>query len=200
MKRILQSPWAAVLAGSLLYLVTTFILLRTGTIAPAPPPADPAGGDGPSWKFKNPEFDQWVTQMKTEKEALAAREQQLSEWQARLDAERQEITTVTQTVARLQADFDRNVVRFTSQQADNVKRQAKLIAAMTPEGSAAMLKEMADDDVVRILFTMKTDQASLILDTMSKLGKAEARRAAILTERMHQILPVSTNAVSTATP
>jgi flagellar motility protein MotE (MotC chaperone) len=59
---------------------------------------------------------------------------------------------------------------------------------------------MADDDVVRILFTMKTDQASLILDTMSKLGKAEARRAAILTERMHQILPVSTNAVSTATP
>jgi flagellar motility protein MotE (MotC chaperone) len=201
MTRILQSSWLAVLAGGLLYLGTTLALLGPEQFAGIRrAPRAGSADDGPSWKFKNPELDQWVAQMKAEKEALAAREQRLLEWQARLDAERQEITTVTQTVARLQADFDRNVVRFGAQEAENVKRQAKLVAAMSPEGAAAMFKEMPDDDVVRILFTMKTDEASLILDTISKLGKAEARRAATLTERLHQILPVSTNAVPTAAP
>jgi flagellar motility protein MotE (MotC chaperone) len=163
-------------------------------------PADHSASDDPSWKFKNPEFDQWVAQMKDEKETLALREQHLSEWQSRLDAERQEISTVTQTVAQLQTDFDKNVIRFRAQETDNVKHQAKLIAAMSPAGAAAMLNEMADDDIVRILFIMKTDEASAILDTMSKLGKPEARRAAVLTGRLHQILPLATNAVPTAAP
>jgi flagellar motility protein MotE (MotC chaperone) len=201
MIRILQSSWVNVLAGCLLYLITTLALVRPEKFAGLRPAAtETSAEDAPSWKFKNPEIDQWVAQMKVEKETLAAREQQLNDWQARLDAERQEISTVTQTVSQLQADFDRNVIRFSAQEAENVKRQAKLVAAMSPEGSAAMFKEMPDDDVVRILFSMKTDQASLVLDTMSKLGVTEAKRAAALTERLHQVLPVSTNAVPTATP
>ena len=198
MIRILQSSWLTALVGCLLYLGTTLVLLRPNQFAAlASGEPEVSAVDAPSWKFRNPEMDQWVAQMKAEKEALAVHEQQLNEWQARLDAERQEITTVTQTVAQLQAEFDRNVIRFSAQQTENAKRQAKLVAAMAPEGAAAMLKEMADDDVVRILFNMKTDVASQLLDTMSKLGKADAKRAAGLTERLHQVLPVSTNAVPT---
>jgi flagellar motility protein MotE (MotC chaperone) len=201
MIRILQSSWLAALMGCLLYLGTTLVVIRPEKFAEARiMPSDHSASDDPSWKFKNPEFDQWVAQMKDEKETLALREQHLSEWQSRLDAERQEISTVTQTVAQLQTDFDKNVIRFRAQETDNVKHQAKLIAAMSPAGAAAMLNEMADDDIVRILFIMKTDEASAILDTMSKLGKPEARRAAVLTGRLHQILPLATNAVPTAAP
>ena len=201
MIRILQSSWLTALLGCLLYLGTTLALVRPDKFAAAHLVAsDRSATDDPSWKFKNPEFDQWIAQMKDEKEALALREQQLNEWQTRLDAEQQEIATVTQTVTRLQSDFDKNVIRFRTQETDNVKRQAKLLAAMSPAGASAMFNEMPDDDVVRILFTMKTDEASVILDTMSKLGKPEARRAAALTGRLHQVLPFSTNAVSTAVP
>ena len=201
MIRILQSSWLTALLGCLLYLGTTLALVRPGKFAAAHlVPSDRSAADDPSWKFKNPDIDQWVAQMKDEKEAIALKEQQLNEWQTRLDAERQEISTVTQTVARLQSDFDKNVVRFRAQETDNVKHQAKLIAAMSPASAAAMFNEMADDDVVRILFIMKTDEASAILDTMSKPGKAEARRVAVLTARLHQVLPLATNAVSTATP
>jgi flagellar motility protein MotE (MotC chaperone) len=52
-----------------------------------------------------------------------------------------------------------------------------------------MLTEMPDDDAVKILFTMKTDEASLILDALSKTGQPQAKRAAQLTERLHQVLP-----------
>jgi flagellar motility protein MotE (MotC chaperone) len=196
MKRILQSSWLAILIGGLLYLGMTMAILRPGQFASAGMAAESrplSADDDPSWRFHNPEFNQWVTQIKEEKDALALRTQQLDELQARINADRQEINTVTQTVARMQSDFDMNVVRFKSQETENVRHQAKLIAAMSPEGSAAMIKEMSDDDIVRILFIMKTDQASLILDTLSKLGATEARRAAILTIRLHKVLPLATN-------
>jgi flagellar motility protein MotE (MotC chaperone) len=101
----------------------------------------------------------------------------------------------------MQADFDKNVIRFKAQETENVRHQAKLIAAMSPEGSAALVRQMSDDDVVRILFIMKTDQASLILDNLSKLGAADARRAALLTVRLQQVLPEASNTtVSTTSP
>ena len=83
-------------------------------------------------------------------------------------------------------------MRFNAQDADNLKRQAKLISSMTPEGAAATLAEMSDDDVVRILFTMKADDASIALDTLSKSGKAQAKRAATIIERMRRTLPPAT--------
>ena len=201
MIRILQSAWLTALIGCLLYLGTTLALFRAEKFSVVHTVAtNRSADDDPSWRFKNPEFDQWIAQMKDEKEAIAVREQQLNEWQARLDAEHQEISTVTQTVTQLQTDFDRYVIRFNAQEMDNAKHQVKVIAAMTPAGAVAMLNEMPDDDVVRLLYTMKTADASAILDTMSKLGRTEARRAATLTARLHQVLPMPTNTVSSATP
>ena len=108
--------------------------------------------------------------------------------QTRLNAELQEISAATQTVSQLQESFDKSVIQFNAQETDNIKHQAKLLSNMSPEGAVAMLDEMPDDDAVRILFTMKDDVASLILDTWSKGGKAEAKHAAELTEKLRQIL------------
>jgi flagellar motility protein MotE (MotC chaperone) len=190
-----------VLLGGLLYWGTTLALIRPAQFADVHASVethDRSADDDPSWRFHNPEFNQWVTQIKEEKAALAVRAQQLDELQARINADRQEITTVTQTVAQMQSEFDKNVIRFKAQETENVRHQAKLIAAMSPEGSAAMIKEMSDNDIVKILFIMKTDQASLILDMLSKLGPDQAKRAASLTMRLQQILPSATNATASA--
>jgi hypothetical protein len=40
----------------------------------------------------------------------------------------------------------------------------------------------------------------LILDTISKRSRVDAKRAATLTERLHQVLPISTNSVATTAP
>jgi len=197
MIRIFQSSWFVAFAGCVLYLATTVAVLNPSKFAGvqfANP--DFSAEDDPSWKFRNPEFNQWVAQIKSEKESLDTREQHLNELQTRLNAEMQEVSTVTQTVAQLQENFDQNVVRFKAQETDNVKHQAKLIAAMSPEGAVAMLTEMPDDDAVKILFTMKTDEASLILDALSKTGQPQAKRAAQLTERLHQVLPPTPATVS----
>jgi flagellar motility protein MotE (MotC chaperone) len=189
MIRLFQSSWFAALAGCLLYLGTTVLVLNPSKFAGiqvARP--DYSAEDDPSWKFRNPEFDQWVAQIKSEKENLDLREQHLDELQTRLNAELQEVTTVTQTVSRLQENFDKDVIRFKAQEMDNVKHQAKLLSAMSPEGAVAVLDQMPDDEAIRILFTMKNDEASIVLDTWSKAGKPEAKRAAQLMLKLRQVL------------
>lgn len=191
MTRILQSSWFVALASCLLYLATTAALLRPEQLAGArvSTKVSQSPNDDPSWKFRNPEFDQWIEEIKSEKEALNVREQQLRELQTRLDAEHQEILTLTQEVHQLQMNFDKGVVRFKEQEADNLKKQTKLVSGMSPEGAAAMLSQMQDDDVVRLLFSLKTDQAGAILDNMSKAGPVEAKRAASLSLRLQKVLP-----------
>jgi len=160
-----------------MFFGTLVLLLRTlplGHVAPVSKPLL-AAGDDPSWKFHNPDIDQWISQIKQERDALAVREQELKEWEARLAAENREISTVTETVTRTQTEFDKRVLLFSDQQKDNVKKQIKLIAGMSPDGAAAMLNEMVDDEAARILFTLKPDTAGAILDAMSKVGGASAK-------------------------
>jgi flagellar motility protein MotE (MotC chaperone) len=196
MPRLLQSPATVLIVAFVMFFGTMYLLLRTLPLGQVTLAAKPqlAPGDDPSWKFHNPDIDQWISQIKTEREALAVREQDLKEWEARLAAESREIAAVTQAVSRTQADFDKRVLLFTDQQKDNVKKQLKVIADMSPDGAAAMFNELADDEAARILYSLKPDVAGAILDAMSKTGGAPAKRAAALAERMKEILPTpSTN-------
>jgi len=194
MTRTLQSPVTVGVAACLLFFLTTFALLRVlplGTV-PAGAKAVQMAEDDPSWKFHNPDIDQWVAQIKSEREALAVREQQLKDWETRLAAESREIAAVTEAVTHTQEEFDRRVLLFTDQQKDNVKKQLKVVGDMTPDGAAAMLNEMPDDETARLLYAMKADVAGAILDAMSKAGGVAAKRAAALTGRVKDIMPVAT--------
>jgi len=94
----------------------------------------------------------------------------------------------------LQRDFDKNVIRIKDQEVENLKRQAKVMSGMSADGAANLISQMPEDDAVRILFTMKPDEASPILETLGKMGKSEARRAALVTEQLRRTLPPETGA------
>jgi len=191
MPRLLQHPVTILAVACLMFFGTMIILLRTLPLGQVTLAAKvvKAAEDDPSWKFHNPDFDQWVSQLKNERDTLAVREQDLKDWEARLTAESREIAAVTQAVTRTQEEFDKRVLSFTDQQKDNAKKQIKVIADMSPEGAVAMLNEMPDDEVAQLLYTLKPDISGAILDAMSKLGNAPAKRAAMLAERIKDILP-----------
>jgi flagellar motility protein MotE (MotC chaperone) len=197
MIRLLQSPWLAAFVGCLLYLSVLLGLVQPARfegVQAVLARSNKVAHDEPSWTFRNPEFEQSLDEIRREREALALRTQQLQELQTRLDAERQELTTVTQTVYQLQAEFDRNVVRIKDQEAENLKRQAKVLSGMSPEAAAGLINQMPEDEAVRILYTMKPEEASAVLEAMSKMGKTEGKRAATITERMRRALPPDPNA------
>ncbi|HEX7653669.1 MAG TPA: hypothetical protein VF607_09190 [Verrucomicrobiae bacterium] len=197
-------PIATVLAGAIGFFLTMMILLKSvnlGSVA-APAAAPMPAEDNPSWKFRNPEFEQWVAQIKEERTALALKEEQLKEWENRLTAENREISNVTQTVTKMQGEFDKRVLMFKDQEVANAKKQVKVIAGMTPDGAAAMFNTISDDEVVKLLYLMKTDVSGPILDAMSKQGPGLARRAANITQRLKDVLPISgtNNPTSNASP
>lgn len=203
MSRILQSHWMVSLIGCLAYLATTVALLQPGKLQGARRPVEEAKGApalGPSWNYRNPEIDQMVAELKTQKDELDQREQGLKELELRLQAEHQEILSVTQTVSRLQQEFDANVIRLKEAETANLKKLAKLHADMAPESSARILKELSDDDAAKILAYMKVDEASAVLEAFTKLGKDDAKRAALLSERLRQVVPPAPGNTAAPTP
>ncbi len=187
MIRLLQAPWVAVLAGVLSYAVTTILTLH------APPRArgnsrslaGPAATEiGPSWNFRNPEIEQLIADLNREKETLALRRQELNDYAARLATERQEVNQVMTNVTKLQREFDLGVTRVRTEETANLKKLAKVYAAMTPEGASAIFKEMEDEQVVKILLFMKEAETAPVLECLAKLGELEAKRAAQLSERL----------------
>ena len=203
MNRILQSSGTVVLLGGVTFFLTMFLVLRSvhlGTpVLPSKLPV--AAEDNPSWKYRNPEIDQWIAQIKEERESLALRREELTEWEARLAAENRDIAAVTQTVNQVQADFDKRVLQFKEQEKDNLKKQVKVVADMSPGGAATMFNEMSDDEVTKLLYLMKPDVSAPILDAMSQQGEAHAVRAAALANRLKDVLNVpATNTLANANP
>ena len=191
MKKLLQSAWLIPILGTLLYLGTTYLLLAPSSLR-IPPRASAATetslADNPlaatQWDFSAPDVDQLVRELKEEKEKLAKRETELNEYAARIAAERSELNSVTQEVYRLQANFNQVVTYVTSQEADILKRQAKVFATMAPEDAARVLDEMPDDRIVRLLMFMSEEQMAKILAVLAKPGPENAKRAAMLSERL----------------
>ena len=203
--KFLQSSWVVSLIGCLVYLGTTAAVLSSAKFEVEPPEVEAESqlmkpGDDPSWKFRNPEFEQWVQDLRQEKAALAERRTQLAEWETRLLAERQELAVVTQTVSKMQSEFEKNIVRLKEQEVKNLKRQAKAVADLSPDAAAKVLNQMTDDDVVRIFSAMKSDQVTLLLETLIKQGGTQTRRAAAITERMRYLLPPNESPTNPATP
>ena len=96
---------------------------------------------------------------------------------------------MTQTVYRLRQDLEATVSRVTEEEAVNLKRLAKVYAAMSPAGAARILKEMDDDQIVKILALMKEAESAPILEGFGQGEKQEAKRAATLSNRLRLVLP-----------
>jgi flagellar motility protein MotE (MotC chaperone) len=93
------------------------------------------------------------------------------------------------------------VLQFKEQEKDNVKRQLKVVADMSPDGAATMFNAMSDDEVTKLLYLMKPDVSAPILDAMNRKGDAFAARAAALANRLKDVLSVpATNNLANATP
>ena len=152
------------------------------------PPEEGANTHGAAWEFFNPEMDRLMIELAREKKVVVSRQEQLDELAARLEAERAELTIILQSVQRTQKEFDRGVLRVRDEEGANLKKLAKVYSNMTPEGAAVILKQMDDDQIAKFLVFMKESEAAPLLESFAKLGPAEAKRAAALSERYRTTL------------
>lgn len=169
----------------------------------------------PSWNFTNPEIDELVRDLREERGALAKRREQMLALEVRLRAEREELTRLQQNVkkmqedfdksvtaaqadfdnkiSRAQEDFDKNVTRVQEEEVANLKRLAKTYAAMEPAAAAAIMRELADPVIVKIMLFMKESETAPVFEALARPNELAAKRAALVSERLR--LAISRKAV-----
>ena len=188
MMKLLQAPLTAMLLGGLSFLFTVFALVEKPLADSVHPVLEPEEEEEAAtaafWQQHNPEVDEMVRELRREKEEMARREADLRQLAAQLRAEREAINQVTQRVAQVQAEFDQNIMQMKAEEIPNLKKQTKRLATMSPEGVAAIFREMDDATVVKLMGLMKEDQSALLLDSMTKEGDAQAKRAASISEAL----------------
>ena len=185
MIKILQSGWLTALLGSIVYCGTTAAVMMSAHIPVARPESKDAPSEfGASWDFHNPEMDLLISELKKEKDGLAIKEKQLKDLALRLDAERAELTVVTQAVHRMHVEYDRNFVRVKEEETTNLRKLAKMYSGMTPEGAVIILKQMEDEQIVKILLFMKESESAPLLENFARLGDPEAKRAALISGQL----------------
>jgi len=184
--KFLRSSWMCGIIGVVAYAGTTIALWHSPKVPAVVRVAKAAMNEAakPSWEFHSAEVDQLIADLHAQQVTLNERERQLNELAARVRAERQEITLVATNVAQMQAEFDRTVVRVREEEVANLKRLAKMYAAMSPDGAVVILKEMKDDEIVKIFAFMKDTETAPILELLGRQGAAEAKRAAQISERL----------------
>src|SRR5690349_9291673 len=115
--RFLQSTFFASILGSLIFLGTSAMLTIKGVASMPSPESEEDHGPaadtkGPSWSFYNPEMDQIMSDLKSEKDSIATREKQLAEMASRVQAEKAELDEALRAVKRMQEMVDRSVIQI----------------------------------------------------------------------------------------
>jgi flagellar motility protein MotE (MotC chaperone) len=181
----IRSIWGTALLGVVCFL-SCFVLLWIQIELPAPPPAEEhAEPAGATFTLQgNPEIDLLISDLQRRKEELDLRDKQLQEWAARLQSEAAELSQITQQVARLQSAFDEKVLNIQTEESANLKKLARTYSAMAPETAAAILNELDDASIVRVLVFMKEEETARVLEALSRTGETQAKRVADLSEKL----------------
>jgi flagellar motility protein MotE (MotC chaperone) len=190
MLKKLNSPWIGSIAGLVAFLSVTAGTWNASTRSiqaareAATAAAKNAAKTETPWSFDTAEIDSLVKELKNEREMVSKREKDLNELATRLNAEREELTQLTQTVFRMQKDFDLSVSHVSDEETANLKKLAKTYSGMEPEAAAGIFKQMDDASIVKIMVFIKDDQRGPILAAMSKGNETDAKRAGDLTEKL----------------
>ena len=199
--KLLSANWMVLLVSAILYLGSTVLFLKV--------PAMPRNEEGvmpnkfpplplvPSWEFSNPEAEQLISELKSEKKELETKEKQIQELTRRLQTERAELIQATQVVANLQSEFDKSALKVKQDETANLKKLAKTYSVMAPENAAAIFQQMDDTAIVKVMLFMKNDENGAILEAMAKKGDTQAKRAAEISEHLRI---ATVNKTTTPTP
>jgi flagellar motility protein MotE (MotC chaperone) len=186
MSRLLRSPFFAMAAGGICFLLTMFIFASRAITAKAAVRQEVAESTPSFWQQQSPEADQMLQEIKKQKAVLDKRANDLKELAARLEAERAELTTITQRVAQMQMEFDQNVIRLKEAETPNLKKLARMYAGMSPDGASIIFRELDDQVVVKVLSFMKEAESAPLLEAMAKEGDTQAKRAASISEALRK--------------
>ncbi|MCM2274527.1 MAG: hypothetical protein NDI75_07055 [Candidatus Didemnitutus sp.] len=141
------------------------------------------------WDFWTIEIDNLASELKDEKERLRKAMEQVDQRSARLSAEQGELDKLRAELERMRREIGERVIEINADEAKNLRALAQTYSALTPRAAVAILRELDDITIVKILSLMKPDVVSPIFEEMSRTPSGTgdgtlAKRAATLSEKL----------------
>jgi uncharacterized protein YaaN involved in tellurite resistance len=139
------------------------------------------------WDFWTIEVDSLAAELKDEKAKLAKQTEQLDLRAARLTAEQKELEKLRASIEATRKEIGERVIEISADEQKNLRSLAQTYTNLSAPAAVAIIREMDDTTVVKILSLMKADVVAPIFEVMSKTTEGEgamARRAAVLSEKL----------------
>lgn len=203
MLSMLQSKWAPPAVGGVLFLVTmltaTVQVMKEIKPPPAPVKTEEAAtttmpvnyefrAPGPSWTYINPEMDVLLEELRTAKTEMTSREEDLLTLEARVQSEQAELQRSLADLTAMQQEFDQFLVQIKTEETRHLMKLARVFSTMPPDEAVAILREMGDSQLAKIMVFMKDYTAATILSLLAQDGTEGAIRVAQLSELLRKAL------------
>jgi flagellar motility protein MotE (MotC chaperone) len=149
------------------------------------------------WDFWTIEIDSLASELKDEKARQQKLAEELEQRAGRLAAEEQELARVRSELEAMRADLEARVITVGNDEMKNLRSLAQTYSNLSPRAAVAIVRELDDVTVVKILALMKPDVVGPILEEMTKSAGPDgtlAARAAALSEKLRLIKLGSPNA------
>jgi flagellar motility protein MotE (MotC chaperone) len=160
------------------------------------------------WDFWTIEVSNLQAELRDQKLANDKKSERLAQSEKQLANERSEIERTRNEKKKMQDDLDTRMhevkagqIEIKAEELVNLKALASTYTGLTATAATAILKEMDDVTVVKLLSLMKKAKVIEIFQEMTITptpdGGTLAKRAAVLSDKMRMLKPTDT---STATP
>lgn len=162
------------------------------------PHKDALGGEERQrgWNFWTIEIENLANELKGERDQLRRQSEQLDRREAQFAADKQELNKVRAEIEGLRQEIAAKVIEIKADEAKNIRTLAQTYSILQPKAAVAILVEMDDVMIVKILSMMKPDVVAPIFEEMSRTaghdGNPLSRRAAILSDRIRLVRSTKT--------
>ncbi len=139
------------------------------------------------WDFWTIEIENLSNELKDERARVRKQSDLLDQREVRIAAERKELEAMRNELDGLRHDLADKVVSIRADEAKNLRGLSQTYTNLTPRAAVAIIRELDDATVVKILFLMKPDVVGPIFEEMSRTAGSDgtlARRVAILSEKL----------------
>ena len=147
------------------------------------------------WDFWTIEVDNLASELKDEKARLAKQSELLDQRAARIAGEQQELDKVRTSIEEMRKEIAEKVIEIQADEGKNLRALSQTYANLSPKAAVAIIREMDDVTVVKIMYLMKPDVVAPIFEEMSKTSDKDgllSRRAAVISEKIRLMKSMKT--------
>jgi flagellar motility protein MotE (MotC chaperone) len=176
-----SSSWGLILLAVILGTATAAgVLLVKWPSVTTLPPEPPATrtkikSQSKDWDFYTAEIDNLIQELQKERTGYEVKTKDLGAVEMRIAAEKQELLRLREELVGLRSEIEKmrddlttQTTELLSTEKSNIRNLARSYAIMKPAEAVAILSQMSDANIVKLLATMKADIVAKILGEMAK--------------------------------